>query len=211
MQQECLPDTGLRFPAIGTFMSSRHRSAASMVFALTSSPAGSPARPSRAPARDGARPTRAGSGRRWFESFACFGPDGCLRKTSADCSLPGMEASLPEFCETWPTAGIVSDGHCYALRTSDTRTGASGCSSSGDWPTARAEDSESCGNHPGAQDSLTGAAERQFLSPLPAPATSTPGAPSSKDGRGSRPRLNPAFVEWLMGVPFGWTETDDNA
>lgn len=32
------------------------------------------------------------------------------------------------------------------------------------WPTARAEDSESCGNHPGATDSLTGAT-RAWLTP----------------------------------------------
>ena len=35
-------------------------------------------------------------------------------------------------------------------------TGGKDCSS---WPTARGEDSESCGNHPGATDSLTGAAK----------------------------------------------------
>lgn len=31
------------------------------------------------------------------------------------------------------------------------------------------------------------------------PTTSTPGA-------GSNPQLNPRFVEWLMGVPLGWTD-----
>lgn len=41
----------------------------------------------------------------------------------------------------------------------------SGSSSSPDvWPTARAEDSESCGNHPGATDSLTGVT-RDWLTP----------------------------------------------
>ena len=42
------------------------------------------------------------------------------------------------------------------------------------WPTPRAEDSESCGNHPGASDSLTGAT-RLWSSP----------AASTVDGRGS--------------------------
>lgn len=36
---------------------------------------------------------------------------------------------------------------------------------------------------------------------LPAPETSTDGAPSSKERRS----LNPLFVEWLMGWPLGWT------
>jgi len=33
----------------------------------------------------------------------------------------------------------------------------------------------------------------------------TPGAPSSPSGQTSRRRLNPLFVEWLMGWPTGWT------
>lgn len=37
------------------------------------------------------------------------------------------------------------------------------------------------------------------------PATSTPGAPSSPPAPGSRRRLNPVFVEWLMGFPLFWT------
>lgn len=166
------------------------------------------------------------------------------------------------------------------------------------WPTARAEDSENCGNHPGAKDSLTGLAkdwqtpgtdsfrsrggdrkdemgldqqarfwatprasanenrttgnapshgnghglmlagqaaswptptnsdhkgtltqftdkrcgtpETQALSTavgvfvahsLPALPTEANGAESSKQTR----RLNPLFVEWLMGLPVGWT------
>jgi hypothetical protein len=138
------------------------------------------------------------------------------------------------------------------------------------WPKPRGEDSESCGNHPGATDSLTGAA-RQWATPRtitgggesserkkelgreesgggdlqsqvtdwptpkardwksaegnqgmerndpdlnviasryfhPDPATSTPGAESSESGQTSRRRLNPAFVEWLMGLPHGWTD-----
>lgn len=35
--------------------------------------------------------------------------------------------------------------------------------------------------------------------------TPTPGRPSSPSARTSRPRLNPAFVEWLMGWPLGWS------
>lgn len=46
---------------------------------------------------------------------------------------------------------------------------------------------------------LNGQAER--LSSLQAPTITTDGAPSSVSGR----RLNPLFVEWLMGWPAGWT------
>lgn len=54
--------------------------------------------------------------------------------------------------------------------------------------------------------------ERQsaaFPSSLPAPATGTPGPPSSaitptSPPHSARRRLNPRFVEWLMGWPPGW-------
>jgi DNA (cytosine-5)-methyltransferase 1 len=133
------------------------------------------------------------------------------------------------------------------------------------WPTARAEDAESCGNHPGAADSLTGIARSwptPCANPAPrgknfamsdghyhphdlttaasqwptpnanngkgvqnvadckaqghqvklqdvavssfrlGPANSTHGAKSSPNTR----RLNPLFVESLMGLPPGWTD-----
>jgi hypothetical protein len=43
--------------------------------------------------------------------------------------------------------------------------------------------------------------DRQAEYFLPPETTSTAGAESSK----KRPRLNPLFTEWLMGVPLGWT------
>lgn len=67
-------------------------------------------------------------------------------------------AFLPEstsYLETWPKWGSMRNGAVYrrqpwAPRTSETAGGVLL------WPTPRAEDSESCGNHPGATDSLTG-------------------------------------------------------
>lgn len=147
-------------------------------------------------------------------------------------------------------------------------------SDSSRWPSARAEDAESCGNHPGAQDSLTGIVRhwktphglsgtdrhgktaggggefaRQALAwqtDWPSPRTITGGGESrerkqelgrqrsgggdlqaaslafslparisSSSGRTSSaatpasPRLlNPLFVEWLMGLPPGWTGSE---
>jgi hypothetical protein len=34
------------------------------------------------------------------------------------------------------------------------------------------------------------------------------GETSSSGGRTSRPRLNPAFAGWLMGLPWWWTHPD---
>lgn len=41
---------------------------------------------------------------------------------------------------------------------------------------------------------------------LPALETPTHGVESSRPAQTSRRRLNPAFVEWLMGLPVGWTD-----
>jgi hypothetical protein len=151
------------------------------------------------------------------------------------------------------------------------------------WPTARAEDGESCGNHPDATDSLTGVTKlwrtpdapttggtrnrqasigkghqttvaeqaEHWQTPaadsfrsrggnrkdemdldqqarfFPTPAArdyrtpdkhsyqdSLPDHPSrdglalSSNSPGSRRRLNPAFVAWLMGFPFWWTNPE---
>ena len=137
------------------------------------------------------------------------------------------------------------------------------------WPSPRSEDLESCGNHPGAVDSLTGAA-RMWHTPKahenaetsgtfvsrnadrgahcfsglgaqtinwPTPATrdwksgeaseetlnrnarplseiashfSLPAPPTLTHGgkflSGSTRRLNPEFVDWLMGLIPGWTD-----
>ena len=123
------------------------------------------------------------------------------------------------------------------------------------WPTPRAEDAESCGNHPGRQDSLNATA-RIWPTPQAHDAHPTRNVPNgngleteakrwrtptaairrgpvdpearkarghminlqdqavlgfgrqdrTKTGAESKRVLNPRFVEWLMGFPFGWTE-----
>ncbi len=91
-----------------------------------------------------------------------------------------------ELLENWPDSGMWESGGVYELQSSAPVILESECSSSpnwptpvkeqvrqstrapgtggkilseeaANWPTARAEDGESCGNHPGATDSLTGA------------------------------------------------------
>ena len=45
-----------------------------------------------------------------------------------------------------------------------------------------------------------------FPSSLPGDSPNEHGAPCSRSGQTSPRRLNPLFVEWLMGWPLGWTE-----
>jgi hypothetical protein len=84
------------------------------------------------------------------------------------------------------------------------------------WPTP---DAGLYGNQPQANatqwngnNTLVSLSEKGFPSPLQDQETSTPGGGSSPSGRTSPPpspekrrRLNPAFVEWLMNMPEGWT------
>lgn len=67
------------------------------------------------------------------------------------------------------------------------------------WPTARAEDGESCGNHPEAMDSLTGVT--RVLGMTTNSSDQTP--------KGSIGALNPAFACWLQGYPVEWLSCVD--
>ena len=114
--------------------------------------ADSPAKisPSPAAARESSKETEAGYGSNLPASFARFDPASSSWKTSAQ-SL--FEESTP-FSETWPRSGTMRSGCVFERQTWVPRTGGSGGSV---WPTARSEDAQSCGNHPGAMDSPTGA------------------------------------------------------
>jgi hypothetical protein len=88
-----------------------------------------------------------------------FSPDMCSVKMSqaSFLCLEGWE----ELQGSWPDSGMWDAGSVYELRTSEPPTCENASSS---WPTARQEDGESCGNHPGVVDSLTGAA-KTWLTP----------------------------------------------
>ena len=116
----------------------------------------------------------ASSGMTSAEPLARFYPHGCFWRTSraslfhtaqqggdgivSDSNGRGM-CFLPDsglFLETWPRSGSMRNGVVYPQPRLVLRTSGKDGSA---WPTARAEDSECCGNHPNAQDSLGGAAK----------------------------------------------------
>lgn len=158
--------------------------------------------------------------------------------------VTGKGSRLEDQAGTWPTWPTPTTGS-GGPEPPDPEDGRGGnLKHAGErWPSPRAADSESAGNHPGAQDSLTGvlknwptptegdakasgsretsqseahdgmsladAATRGHASgrhessrsSLPALATSSCGPECSPKHR----RLNPRFVEYLMGWPPSWT------
>lgn len=88
--------------------------------------------------------------------FAKQDANGCFLKTSEGCFLQMMGMPSEKFSGSWPSSGSMLNGRCFQVE----RWGPAWKElASSSWPTARAEDAESCGNHPGASDSLTGVAK----------------------------------------------------
>ncbi|MDD4485064.1 MAG: hypothetical protein PHD55_11960, partial [Methanoregula sp.] len=75
-----------------------------------------------------AKKTRAGYGRSSAESFAAFGPNGCLSKMYRGCYLLTLEGSLLEYCETFPKAGTMQNGILYRLPALEPHTSEKGSS-----------------------------------------------------------------------------------
>lgn len=65
------------------------------------------------------------------------------------------EMGLDQMARLWPTVKTATGDYSYAPGSKTKVQNLEGAAKS--WPSPRSEDSESCGNHPGATDSLTGA------------------------------------------------------
>lgn len=76
------------------------------------------------------------------------------------------------------------------------------------WATPIGRDWKDSGMDPDAATPTNAILGRQVVRtglPVPGSATNGPGSSPSTPNL-PRPRLNPAFVEWLVGVPAGWTD-----
>ena len=120
--------------------------------------------------------------------------------------------------KNWPSPA-TTDANSAARETTTTgvmHPGTSLTDAIRNWPSPRAEDSEFCGNHPGAQDSLTGVIQDWSF-----PSTFPPSAPEigsvgktcwcglrGCDQPSHRRKLNIYFDEWLMGWPLNWSSAD---
>lgn len=161
-------------------------------------------------------------GTTWPASLAKFDPDTSSWKTAQLSLLGGLE----EFSETWPRWGLMRAGECWERQTLVPLTSVSASGSwQSTWPTPTV-----CGNYNRKGASATSGdglatAVTQRTYPT-ATATAYKGwspnhnRASTDDrldytvereafnpGQQTPPmRLNPAWVEWLMGWPIGHTE-----
>lgn len=160
------------------------------------------------------RPTLAGAAAEW--------PTPAARDFRAPNSANSQERrnagnkrgqQLQNFVEhSWPTPKemdsrmTVRDADLMAERRKDPRWRNAGCRvlarEAAIWPTPMAKDGDKAPKtYSRGNPSLPAMGESFHCSP-PAPATPTLGPESSPSTR----RLNPRFVEWLMGWPIGWTD-----
>lgn len=157
-------------------------------------------------------------GEKWRVSFAKWNRVTCSWKIAHCLHLAGLD----EFLETWPKWGMMQDGECWEQMTLAHRTEES---EYGFWPTPR-----SCSAMAATITPESAHAENRFpnletvvggmMWPTPtchnakeqdSPAEATRNTPSlchiARGGDATQPRhLNPAWVEWLMGWPIGWTD-----
>ena len=118
----------------------------------------------------------------------------CLRRRKSARRIDASDCSY----SPWPTAG-ANDGK--GSNKPGQRRGQLD-EATEHWSTPRTSDTNGAGQHGTVGIDLRTQAD-QFSPPdLP---TAKHGPASSIVGQDSRPRLNPAFVEWLMGVPPGLT------
>jgi len=131
-------------------------------------------------------------GEKWRASFVKYNPDSCSWKTH-QCSLLG---DLDEFSETWPQWGLMRDGECWEQRMLEqTIKGTESGLLEQTWPTPDAN----CGMR-GTQPNWT----PKRKSGHQAQYSINQAVRDSEQNIGGK--LNPMWVEWLMGWPLGWTD-----
>ena len=167
------------------------------------------------------------SGQSFAVSIASLAPDGCSLRTSQ----PSLFADSSESSVTLPRSGALRNGCVYERPTWAPRTGAIGSSySRNEYPTPSATPYGSSQNGEGhvrptngtpsletwatpmSRDHRSGSVSPETLAkntrPLSEQVLGRQG--QSEIGDTSRStssrRMNPAFVAWLMGLPWWWTQ-----
>jgi hypothetical protein len=159
----------------------------------------------------------------WRGWLAKYDPDSCLWKT-AQCSLLEEE---PESLQTLPRSGMTVNGLLWELPTLEPITKGTGCGlllntppppTHTQWPTPTAHMSKET-NAPSEHNRNTPTLTAQANWPTPRTKgmcggsgaweqlkTNTTIEEARLMGAGNGGKLNPDWVEWLMGWPQGWTD-----
>jgi hypothetical protein len=161
------------------------------------------------PARDGERLTSVTSGRIPSDSSARWDHNSSCWRTS-QASFLEMEANQlmgARWSESWPTQGTMRNGELYLPPTLAHPTSAN---AGGVWPTpdaSVANDGESVESWElrrlkvkASRVNGNGFGNRLTIEVKKRPNITNDDYHELEDGR-----LNPRWVEWLMGVPIGWT------
>ena len=150
------------------------------------------------------------SGWRWQESSVKYDPDSCSWKTRQFSLLGGLE----EFSETWPRWGTMQSGESWERTMPEHLTSGTGSGSLLPTPTASQYGfNKSQGQNAKHRPSLAMMA-RHNMWPTPTVNDSKNNGSQSQRERKSPNlnaviggKLNPNWVEWLMGWPVGWTDS----
>jgi hypothetical protein len=130
-------------------------------------------------------------GEKWRGSFTKYSPGLRLWKTH-QCSLLG---GLEQFSETWPAWGLMRDGECWEQQTLEQTIRGTEFGLLQKWPTPDA----SCGQR-GTQPKWT----PKRKSGHQAQYTINQAVRDMEQNTGGK--LNPMWLEWVMGWPLGWTD-----
>jgi hypothetical protein len=130
-------------------------------------------------------------GEKWRGSFTKYSRDLRLWKTH-QCSLLG---DSEQFSETWPAWGLMRDGECWEQTTLEQTIRGTESGLSQKWPTPDA----SCGQR-GTQPNWT----PKRKSGHQAQYTINQAVRDMEQNNGGK--LNPMWLEWVMGWPLGWTD-----
>ena len=179
-----------------------------LTWSLEASRARTSARPERVPALMENVPA---SGPRWRALSARYDRGSCSWRTH-QCLF---DEALPESSVTLPRWGMMRAGALWERTTPGLPTGAT---ASGLWPTPTVQDAKNNGG-PSQYRRRTpplNALARMF--PTPRTPSRSGGGTGLDGGSGARAmlteqerreltggQLNPAWIEWLMGWPLGWT------
>ncbi len=179
----------------------------SFLTAWTSCLVATPASHSAQQASDSEPKTSGTSGQPSQMAFGFCDQESVSLRTSRGTSVLGCEKSL----QNWKDSVTARRGEYSARLKSAHRTSASGYSS---WPTAKArdwKDTEGCsldavnpdGTHRNRRDRLMGAIVAEMRGQADQANRSTGG--SRQESLATTGKLNPRWVETLMGLPVGWT------